>query len=180
VLGTLTRPQESERRTVANRWFFSLAWCLVALFLFLVGPTTLVWHRGETVWLGVALFIMTLAPPSYTILLWVRRAEIIPLDRHMMYVPLVIWYAAFSAIQSIMWANFQGRPKWGPYGADKSLANVFVESMLVLFLSGIYLLRFRLSRNGSQEKVTRIALLLFIIVAVSAVLVAVLVPPMPE
>jgi hypothetical protein len=121
-----------------------------------------------------------MAPPIYVLVLWLRRSDIIPLDRHMAYLPLAVWYTAFLAVQCTMWALFKGRPVWGPYGGDKSLSNCFVESMLVLFLSGIYLLRFPLSRGRSQEERGRIARALFVVVAVSAVIVAVAVPPLPE
>ncbi len=85
-----------------------------------------------------------------------------------------VWYVAAMIVRGAFWYLFHGKAVFGPYGADKSRSNLAVEVPAVLIIVTAI---FPLTRPGRDERWWRIGASL---VTVVAVLVALLVPGLPE
>ena len=156
-----TRPSVGD-----NRKFFALVFVLAGLYLLVTVSKILPEFRGHPSFF-LAVLAMTIAPPMYGFVLWLHRNELIPLDRHMLYLPLLIWYISFILVQSLP-------------SHQKSMSNFFLESMAVVSVSGLYLLRFPIMRKGSPHRAAWVPAVLCCVVGVCSVLVTIAFPSMSE
>jgi hypothetical protein len=168
MLREMVQPEDDLRRSKANDLFFLVAAIVGLLYLFAYGPGLLSSPIGGINHaLSIAFQIMILSPVAFVATLWWQRERLVPLDRHMLYLPLLLWYVTFVAVQSV--PNHM-----------KSMSNGYLESLCVLTISCLYLVRFPLSKVASAERSVHIAWGLFGIVSMCSVLVAMLFPSLPE
>jgi hypothetical protein len=109
--------------------------------------------------------LFLLAAPIYTLVLWQHREELLPIDRHMTYVPLLIWLAATYA----------------RVDPSKGLMNfVVVEPQIVGLLYGLQLARFFVGARLHHRGHCIAACVTAASLAILAALVAFMVPGVPD
>jgi len=108
--------------------------------------------------------LLLVAAPAFNVYFWSQRDRVVRLDLFLIWLPFLAWAAGFYA-----------------FGQEKGLMNaVIVEPPMVGLLAGGYLLRFPLSARCPDLRVRRIAATLCAVLAVCALLVARLVPQLPD
>mgnify|MGYP001126141983 FL=1 len=108
--------------------------------------------------------LLLVAAPAFNIYLWSQRDRMVRLDLFLIWVPFLAWVAAIYA-----------------FGQEKGLMNAaVVEPPIVGLLAGVYLLRFPLAARNPSLRVGRIAVTLCTVLTICAVLVARLIPPLPD
>lgn len=112
------------------------------------------WVVNWSICQKVALF----AVPLYILILWHRREDLVRIDYHAVYLPVVVWF-----LVSI----------WRP----KSLMNlVIVEPAMVVLLMGIYLGRFLVMDRFSSLDPKKTAAVFLVVVLALAIGVGLFVP----
>ena len=132
--------------------------------------------------LSWALFgkLLLVLAPLLVLYAWRQRSQLIALDYRMLWLPLLVWVVTSYVFKSVSWWLFQGRAAFGPYGADKGLANAMVELEIVALVTGLQLLRIPLTSGRPASLKQTIAARLRLAILGCAVLVALVVPPLPD
>jgi hypothetical protein len=160
--------EDPLRRDRANVILFLLTVPMGAAYLILYGPGLIdLPIAAPSATQSVVIRLMILSPLMFVGTFLVQRARLIPIDRHMIYLPLLLWYVAFIGTQSIS-------------GHSKSLSNAYLESLAVLALSCLYLLRFALTDDANPKQVAKCSAWLASFVCAGAITVALLMPSLSE
>src|SRR5262245_33241785 len=131
MLNAMTQPPTSDQLDWWNAIYFPCLALVCLAYLLLIWLTGILdSYRGWSPFFLLTL-VTTIAPPIYSIVLFLYPRCVVPLDYPMFYIPVLAWYPFAMLVSAMTWRLSQGRRTIGPYGMDKSFTNFIVETMLV-------------------------------------------------
>ena len=148
-----------------DRYFLSLLIAVYAAYLLVFWLSTGLAKFWDVVdWRGFQR-VLVLVAPIYIVVLWRQRSRLLPFDRHMTYIPFVVWLVVTIARAD----------------ASKGLMNaLIVEPSIIGLLYAILLLRFTLPLSVPATTQRCVAGVLAMLVLVGAVLTALVVPAVKD